>query len=145
MTRTAPFYAMLLVSAVVLFTPSSGVPTVHPGVDKLIHAGLFAALALAGRWAGIRPAALAVGLAAYAGVSEVLQAVLPIGRDGTWTDALADVAGVALGLLVARSVAARSTGGVRARRRRGCQQGGTACTQRQQGHPAGNPAGDARR
>ena len=108
-TRTAPFGVLVVLSLVVLFTPSSGVPSVHPGVDKVIHLALFAALALTGRWAGLRPAALAVGLAAYAGISEVLQAVLPIGRDGGWTDALADVAGVAVGLAAER-VAARRTG-----------------------------------
>jgi len=106
-TRTAPFGAVVLLSLVVLFTPASGTPTVYPGVDKLIHLGLFAALALTGRWAGLRPAALAVGLTAYAAASEVLQAVLPIERDAAWTDALADVVGVAVGLLVARFVAAR--------------------------------------
>ena len=38
------------------------------------------------------------GLVLYAGVSEVLQAVLPIDRDGSVFDALADVLGVAAGL-----------------------------------------------
>ena len=109
-TRTAPFGAVVLLSVVVLFMPASGTPAVYPELDKLIHLGLFAALALTGWWAGVRPAALAGGLVAYVGASEVLQAVLPIGRDATWGDALADVAGAAVGLLVARSVATRRAG-----------------------------------
>ena len=105
--RTASFGAVVLLSVVVLFLPASGTPAVYPELDKLIHLGLFAALALTGRWAGVRPAALAVGLAVYAGASEVLQGVLPIGRDATWGDALADVAGVVVGLLAAPFVATR--------------------------------------
>jgi VanZ family protein len=109
-TRTAPFGAVVLLSVVVLFMPASGTPAVYPGLDKLVHLGLFAALALTGWWAGVRPAALAGGLVAYAGASEVLQAVLPIGRDATWGDALADVAGAAVGLLAARLIATRRAG-----------------------------------
>ena len=61
---------------------------------------------LARRSAGVRPAPLLVALVAYAGVSEVLQAVLPIHRDGDVADAAVDalgaVLGVVLGVVLAR-------------------------------------------
>ncbi|SEO88906.1 VanZ family protein [Trujillonella endophytica] len=101
----------VLVSLAVLFTPGDDVPSAPPGVDKLVHLALFAALALAGRWAGIAPRVLAVLLVAYAGASEVVQAVAPLNRSGSVADLLADVLGVALGLLA-------WTGLARARRSR---------------------------
>ena len=58
------------------------------------------ALAVAGRWAGIRPVRLGLGLAAYAVVTEILQAVLPIDRHGDVRDFLADAMGIVLGLLL---------------------------------------------
>ena len=89
----------VLVSLAVLFTPGDGVPTAPPGVDKLVHLALFAALAVTGRWAGVRAPVLAVLLAAYALLSEVVQALAPLQRSGSPADGLADVLGVALGLL----------------------------------------------
>jgi VanZ family protein len=102
-----PFAAAVLFSLVVLFTPGPATPSVHPGVDKFIHLGLFAVLALTGRRAGLPPVGLACGLVAYAAVSEVLQAVLPIGRDGEVLDAVADSVGVSLALLATQLRAAR--------------------------------------
>jgi len=98
-----PFAAMVLVSLVVLFAPASATPsTWPPGVDKVVHLALFAALAWTGRRAGLPVRALAVGLVAYAVGSEVLQGLLPIGRDAEVLDAMVDVVGVTLGLAVAR-------------------------------------------
>ncbi len=99
----------VLVSLAVLFTPGDGVPSAPPGVDKLVHLALFAALALAGRWAGIRGRALAVLLVVYAAVSEVVQALTPLQRSGSVADLLADVLGVALGLLAWGGLARRSS------------------------------------
>ncbi len=92
------FALVVVVSLGVLFAPADDVPAALPGVDKLVHAALFAALAASGRWAGGRPALLAVGLAGYGAVSEVLQAVTPLSRTGSLADLLADLVGVALGL-----------------------------------------------
>lgn len=94
----AAFTAAVLVSLVVLFTPASGVPWAPPGVDKLVHAGLFAALAVTGRWAGTGRRRLAVVLVAYAAISEVAQAWAPLDRTGSVADVVADVAGIVLGL-----------------------------------------------
>ncbi len=90
----------VLVSLAVLFAPGSDVPAAPPGVDKLVHLVLFLALALAGRWAGIRARPLAVLLVAYAAVSEVVQALADLQRSGSLLDAAADVAGAALGLFL---------------------------------------------
>jgi hypothetical protein len=93
------FAVTVLVSLAVLFAPASDVPAAPPGVDKVVHLLLFAALALAGRWAGTRPGPLAVLLLVYAAVSEVVQAVSALQRSGSVLDWLADTAGVGLGLL----------------------------------------------
>jgi VanZ family protein len=104
------FGIVCAVSLWVLFSPGSDTPSVDVN-DKLVHGALFAALALTGRLAGVPLGGLVAGLVVYAGASEVLQAVLPIDRDGDWHDALADVVGTAVGLV---AFAARS--GRRARR-----------------------------
>lgn len=96
--RVQPFVLALLLSLVVLFTPAAGVPTAPPGTDKVVHLALFALLAVTGRMAGIRPWPLLAGLTAYAAASEVLQALLPLGRSGDLLDGLTDVAGAVLGL-----------------------------------------------
>ena len=105
-----PFAAVVLLSVIVLFAPGSATPTLYPGLDKLVHLSLFAALALTGRWAGLPTTRLAAGLVVYAGMSEVLQGVLPIGRDAEVLDALTDAVGVALGVLAARVVNLRRVG-----------------------------------
>ena len=103
--RRALFGALVAVSLVVLFTPASDTPQLMPGLDKVVHLGLCAGLALSGRWAGFAAVPLGIGLVAYAGASEVLQGVLPLGRSGDPVDALVDVVGIALGLVAARRLA----------------------------------------
>ncbi|MCF7548433.1 VanZ family protein [Pseudonocardia sp. WMMC193] len=94
------FALAVLVSLVVLFLPASGVPTAAPGVDKLVHLGVFALLGATGRWARIPPLPLVLGLSGYAVLSEVLQDVLPIGRDAEILDVVADCVGVSVGVAV---------------------------------------------
>ncbi|SFO11802.1 VanZ like family protein [Pseudonocardia ammonioxydans] len=105
--RVQPFVLAVLLSLGVLFTPASGVPVAPPGTDKLVHLGVFALLAVTGRIAEIRTWPLLGGLAVYAAASEVLQAVLPLGRSGDLVDGLVDVAGAALGLVLYAAVARR--------------------------------------
>lgn len=107
------FMGLLGLSLAMFLTPGRDVPTGGPD-DKLVHLLVFVALAVAGRWAELRWLPLAVGLSAYAALSEVLQAVLPIQRDGNLPDLLADVAGVVLGLGLAR-FAVRLGAGIRSR------------------------------
>jgi VanZ family protein len=94
----AAFAAVVALSLVVLFLPGSDVPSGLPVSDKVVHFLLFAALAATGRLAGVPPLLLAVGLVAYAGVSEVLQTVLPINRDGDIRDGIADTLGTLTGI-----------------------------------------------
>jgi len=92
------FAVAVLVSFAVLFAPADEVPFAPPGVDKVVHCALFAALALTGRWAGIGRRVLAVLLITYAAVSEVLQGMTALNRTASVADWLADVVGVLLGL-----------------------------------------------
>lgn len=95
------FGAVFAISLFVLFTPESGVPAAPPGTDKVVHLVLFAALGITGCGARIPRLPLAAGLVCYAGLSEVLQGVLPLGRSGDVLDALVDVLGAAAGLAIA--------------------------------------------
>jgi hypothetical protein len=96
-------FALLLgISLAMFLTPGDDVPQGGPN-DKLVHGLIFVALAVAGRWAGAPWLGLGIGLAAYAGVTEILQAVLPINRDGNVPDFLADVVGIGVGLLLSFS------------------------------------------
>ena len=101
------FAGALALSLVVLFTPGSGVPSSPPGTDKAVHLVLFAVLALTGRAAGVPTALLATALAAYAGVSEVLQTLPVLGRSGSVVDLAADLIGIGAGLLAPGLLAAR--------------------------------------
>ncbi len=96
------FGAVFAISLVVLFTPASEVPSAPPGTDKLVHLVLFAALAISGF--RIRQVPLLIGLICYAGLSEVLQGVLPLGRSGDSLDALVDVLGVLAGFAFTAAV-----------------------------------------
>jgi len=100
------FAGLLLVSLVMFLLPADDLSPNVPN-DKVTHLLTFAALALSGRWAGLSPLSLLVGLTAYAAATEVLQAVLPINRHGDLRDLVADIGGVLVGLAVSRAVARR--------------------------------------
>ncbi len=93
-------YTGLLI--VMLLGPSVPRPPLFPHDDKAFH--LLAFAGVGGAWwlalRRVRPV-WAVGLS-MAVLTELGQALLPYGRAGDPLDALADVAGVALGLLVGR-------------------------------------------
>ena len=101
------FAVAVLVSLAVLFAPPSDVPDSAPGVDKVVHATLFLALALTGRWAGSGRAVLAGLLVLYAAASEVVQGLEVVGRSASVADWLADVVGVLAGLALWSAVARR--------------------------------------
>ncbi len=82
---------------VVLFSPRAPAGGELIGVDKVIHALLFGLLAASTR------ARFRAGLGwvlTYAAVSELLQALLPLNRDGSIADAVADGVGALLGWLI---------------------------------------------
>ena len=93
------FAVAVLVSLAVLFAPADDVPSSPPGVDKLVHLLLFAALAVSGRWAGARAGVLGALLVLYAAVSEVVQGVSALERSGSVADWVADAIGVLAGLV----------------------------------------------
>ena len=103
----AAFTAAVVASLVVLFAPAGDVPSAPPGVDKVVHGLLFLALAMTGRWAGLRSAALLPALVVYAGGSEVVQGLDVIGRTASVADWAADVAGVLVGLALWQLLVAR--------------------------------------
>jgi hypothetical protein len=92
------FAVVVVVSLVVLFAPAGDVPGAPPGVDKVVHAAVFLALAATGRWAGLRPGVLVPALVAYAAGSEILQGLPAIGRTSSVLDWVADIVGLLAGL-----------------------------------------------
>jgi hypothetical protein len=103
------FAVVVLVSLAVLFAPASDVPGAPPGVDKLVHGALFAALAVAGRWAGCGAAPLGGLLVGYAVVSELIQGFTPLARSASVADGLADLVGIVIGLAVWALLSRRTT------------------------------------
>jgi VanZ family protein len=97
------FWRILFVAAVALqlygvYAPREAGPHVGiPQVDKIAHCFLFASVAFLGLKVGIPARWLLAVLVANAIVSEFVQHYLLPQRDGDVFDALADVAGVALG------------------------------------------------
>lgn len=101
----ACFGLAVIASLVILFLPGPDVPPSPAGVDKLVHASLFAVLAFTARWAGLGPRVSVPLVVGYAAASELVQAFAPIARDGSWGDLLADCVGVLLASLAWVAVA----------------------------------------
>ncbi len=93
--------AAVVVQIVVLYFPLSGPGGGLPGVDKIVHAAVFGAVAFTGRRARVPLLTILALLVAHAVVSEVVQGTLLPGRDGDPWDAAADVVGTALGAWLA--------------------------------------------
>lgn len=102
-THRLLFAVALVVHLTVLYAPAPDVPgTGVPGVDKVTHVLVFATLTWAGLWAGLARRWFVPAVLAHAVVSELVQAHLLAGRAGDPWDAVADVVGVALGVLAHR-------------------------------------------
>jgi len=99
--------ALLLVLISCLALVPEAPPRLSTGWDKSNHALAFAALGFCGVWAlpAWPRAALALALLAYGGAIEIAQGFVPP-RKGDAVDLLADGAGIALGLVLARYMAA---------------------------------------
>jgi len=102
------------VQLVVLYAPEGAGPGLFPQADKVVHLLLFLVPAALAVVAGFRRRAVGAVFAAQAVLSEVVQAVLLPHRSGDVLDAVADLTGVALGVLagslVLRALAARTAG-----------------------------------
>jgi VanZ family protein len=99
---------VVLVSLVVLFAPRTPSEQSIPNLDKVVHAGVFLALAATTRWRFGPAVAGLVLVAAYAVTSELIQWQWLAHRDGDVRDAVADLAGAVLGWLLARRALARA-------------------------------------
>lgn len=100
----AAFVAACAVNLVGVYAPSQppGSDMSFPHADKLGHLVIFAAVAWTGRAAGLPVRPLVSVLVLHAVTSEVVQAAVLDDRSGDVFDALADLAGVAVGVALAR-------------------------------------------
>ncbi|MGW7680305.1 VanZ family protein [Kribbella sp. NPDC054772] len=112
--RTVWLWRIAFVAAVALqlygvYAPREAGPHVGiPQIDKVAHLFLFAAVAFTGLKVGVPARWLLGALAANAVVSELVQHWLLPQRDGDPFDALADLAGVALGAWLASRLFGRA-------------------------------------
>ncbi|MGE9807910.1 MULTISPECIES: VanZ family protein [unclassified Janibacter] len=97
----AAFVVLLAVHLLSLYWPRVAVSGPVSWSDKVMHVLLFAAPVLAGLRARLPLVPLVAVFALHAPVSELVQHVALRGRSGDVSDALADLAGVGLGLALA--------------------------------------------
>ena len=105
--------AAVIAHLVVLYLPGSATPPLSaPGIDKVIHVGVFGVPMFLVGLATRRPWLVAVCFAAHGVFSEVLQALVVPGRSGDPWDLVFDLLGigVALALLRLRPSQIRSAG-----------------------------------
>lgn len=106
------FWGLLMAHLAALYWPRIDVPGAPPNSDKLAHLLLFGVPVAMAILALRRPWPVVAALALHAPVSEWLQATLLPHRSGDARDALADLVGVAIGvvvgLIVRRGWAARA-------------------------------------
>lgn len=98
LARGAPLWRAALLGAValqlvVLYVPRAPGTGGVPHLDKVIHVGVFAAVAVTGVLAGVPVRALVLVLLAHAVVSELVQWLALAHRDGDWRDSIADALG----------------------------------------------------
>jgi hypothetical protein len=100
--------AAVAVNLVVLYWPRPVSDSGIPYADKVVHVAIFAVVAIAGLRARI-PLAWLVGLlAVHAVSSELVQHWFLVNRSGDPADVAADLVGVAVGVVVAWKLAART-------------------------------------
>lgn len=95
------FAVAVVVQLVVLYLPRApATPSGLAWLDKVVHAGVFAAAAVSALPAGLRARWVGPVFAGHALLSEVVQARLLADRSGDPFDVLADLCGVGAGLVV---------------------------------------------
>jgi VanZ family protein len=90
----------VVVQLVVVYSPEGGGPPPFPQSDKVVHLLVFLLPVALAVVAGFRRRVVVAVFAVQAVLSEVVQAVFLPHRSGDVLDAVADLAGVALGVLV---------------------------------------------
>ncbi|WP_232847734.1 VanZ family protein [Occultella kanbiaonis] len=109
LTRLA-FAVAVIVQLLALYWPRVDLPGDGvPGTDKAVHVLIFATVMATGLLAGIPGRWLALGLAAHAVLSELIQHLVLPERSGDPLDLVADLAGIALGWYVITYVRRHST------------------------------------
>ena len=98
---------MAVVSLYALFWPRPAGGPLFAGSDKVVHAGLFLLLAATARWRFGAAGRVLGAVLAYAGLSELVQAVGLSERSGDVLDLLADGVGAAVGWLLAGRLLSR--------------------------------------
>ena len=91
----------VVLQLVVLYVPRAPSTGGVPQLDKVIHVGVFAAVAVTGVLAGLPVRWLVGALLAHAVVSELIQWLALAHRDGDWRDSIADSLGTLAGAAVA--------------------------------------------
>ena len=97
-TAAVVFAVLLVTHLAALYWPRVDVQGPVTWSDKVVHVLLFLAPTVAGLLAGVRPAHVVGFLALHAPVSELVQHYLLPHRSGDPWDAVADLAGVVLGV-----------------------------------------------
>jgi VanZ family protein len=94
------FWLALAAQLIAVYAPEAPSEGGGHGVDKLVHATLFAAVVWTARRVGLPSVWVVVLSAAHAPVSEWGQAHFLPDRDGSVSDAVADLVGVAIGAVL---------------------------------------------
>jgi VanZ family protein len=102
------FAVACLVNLAALYTPRAAGDGI-PYADKVTHLLLFAAVAYTGSRIRLPLVWLSAALVANAVLSELVQHTWLTNRSGDVTDAVADIAGVVLGVLLAGGWRSRAT------------------------------------
>jgi VanZ family protein len=97
---TVAFVVLLVLQCVALYWPRIDIQGPVTWTDKVVHVLLFMVPVVVGLLAGLRPWLVVGVLALHAPVSELVQHYLLPHRSGDVRDAVADLAGVVLGVTV---------------------------------------------
>jgi len=97
-TALVAFVVLVVLQVVALYWPRIEVQGPVTWSDKVVHVMLFLLPVVAGLVAGLRPLYVVGAMAVHAPVSELVQHYLLPHRSGDVGDAVADLAGVVLGV-----------------------------------------------
>jgi VanZ family protein len=94
------FGIAVVVQLIALYLPRAPSEGGGHGVDKVVHAAIFAAVVWTGRRAGLPYVWLVLVCAVHGPLSEWVQSRFLPHRDGSVDDAIADLVGVAIGAVL---------------------------------------------
>jgi hypothetical protein len=101
------FVGAVVAQCVLLYLPGAHGPSTGLPLDKVVHFTVFALVAALGIWARIPVTWLVIGLVGQAVVSELVQQYLLADRGGEVGDVVADLLGVAAGVLAGSATVPR--------------------------------------